>query len=258
MKRDGTLPNPVKAGAVVAALIAAAGAANGEIIGPGITVTASSSLGTASYVVQLDDPFAETFPNGNWRYVLPDPVVMQDADGDIIATINDVRGDIFTNPHVVIAFDVMAGPFDTVFTVTGGLETVGPFPAGVALGGGSAGMTWADSNAVNGVTVSGGYDDGNFHRMLINGVAPGGGDTLASIIAGPRFAPSGTDSTSANTGGVAPGVDITSITSQFAFTVTAGDSVTGTSSFTVLPTPGAAALLGLGLFTLGFRGSRKP
>lgn len=256
MKRDGTLPASVGTSLVIAAVGALGSAAQAEIIGPGITITATNSLGTSTYTVELDDPFSETFPNGNWRYVLPDPVVMRNDTGDVIATLNDLRGDVFTNPHVLIVFDVTAGMSDTVFQVSSAIETVGPFPAASAMGGGAAAMTWADSNGVGGATVTGLYGDGAAHRMLINGVAPGFGNPLASVLVGPFTVASGTDSTFVNTGGIPAGVAITSIGSQFRFRLSAGDTATGNSTFTVIPTPGAAALLGLGIFAYGFRRKR--
>lgn len=254
LSKSGTLAQPVAVGTLLAAVLATAGAASADIIGPGLVVTATNSLGSASFVVNVDDPFAETFPNGDWRYVLPDPVEMRDGDGDLIARIDALRGDLFTNPHVVMSFAVTGGAIDTLFTISSGVETLGPVPGGVALGGGSAGITFGDSNGVGGVTVTGAYAGGDVHRMIIN--ADGTPADLTTIITGPFFIPHGTGSASENVPGVAPGVTVTSISSEFKFTVSAGDSATGTSSFTVIPTPGAAALLGLGVAAFGLRRKR--
>src|SRR5690606_28775195 len=110
MKRDGTLPMSVNAaGTAIAASLVAASAAHAGIIGPGITITAQNANGTATYTVELDDPFAETFPNGDWRYVLPDPVELRDPNNNnVIGVLNELRGDIFSNPHVLIVFDFTA------------------------------------------------------------------------------------------------------------------------------------------------------
>lgn len=254
LSKSGTLVQPLAVGSMLAAVLATGGAAVADIIGPGLIVTATNSLGTSTYVVELDDPFAETFPNGDWRYVLPDPVELRDGDGDLIGRIDALRGDIFANPHVVMSFAVTGGMADTVFTITSGIELLGPIPGGVALGGGSAGITFGDSNGVNGVTVTGNYAGGDVHRMIIN--ADGTPVDLTTIVAGPFFRANGTGSASENVPGLMPGVTVSSIQSEFSFTVSAGDAVTGTSSFTVIPTPGAAALLGLGVLSLATRRKR--
>lgn len=254
LTKSGTLAQPVAVGTILAAVLATGGVAAADIIGPGLVVTATNSLGTASFIVELDDPFAETFPNGDWRYVLPDAIEMRDGDGDLIGRIDALRGDIFANPHVVMSFAVTGGALDTLFTITSGIETLGPVPAAVALGGGSAGITFGDSNGVDGVTVTGAYAGGDVHRMIIN--ADGSPMDFTTIVGGPFFRASGTGSAAESAPGLAPGVTVTSISSEFSFTVSAGDATTGTSSFTVIPTPGAAALLGLGVISLGLRRKR--
>ena len=57
----------------------------------------------------------------------------------------------------------------------------------------------------------------------------------------------GTDNWSQDTGSFQPtGIDVTSISASWDFTLSAFDSATGTSTFTIVPAPASAALLGLG------------
>lgn len=239
---------------VCAGVLGVAASAGAEIIGPGITVTATNANGTASYVVEVNDPFAEVLPNGDWRYVLDSPRTLVDTTtGNAIATLRGLQADVTVNPHVYISFDVVAMVADTTFTISSAVNSFPTIGAGVAMAGGTAGVSFADSDGLNGVSVTGLKAGGHLHTLYVNGLAPGSGTELVDIVQGPYSIGGGSSTDFENTGGIATGFAVSSISSQFRFRVSGGDSVSGTSSMTVIPTPGAAALLGLGVMTLGFR-----
>jgi hypothetical protein len=228
----------------VAALTLAglAASANAGITGSIITIEAKSSLGVASFEFITNSDFQ----NGVLVDGLSDSIELTTEDGTVIANITNLNVMFIADPVVNMNFSVFAGAVDTVFTITSGLLTFSPLNNPDARA--SGGVTVTDSNG-NGAWATGGFDDAKFFRSFYNGANPGEGTQYSSLINGVTV-PDGfgsDDSSEESAAGFTtiPGA-VTSMTTQFSFTASAFDQVSGTSTFVVVPSPAAIALASIG------------
>jgi hypothetical protein len=195
-------------------------------------------LGEVNQVVTVVDGQHE------YHWSLPAPMALGSA------TLNGLSFDLFSDPVVGSNFNVSSGVTNTTFTIN------------------SAIVSFADiadlgrASAFIGVTDSATF--GTPGQVVMTGLQPGGNAFQARYNAGNTPFSNLVGSTTFNdpshpgfsdslVGFSDPGNNFTplggfanSINSQFKFSLTSFDRASGTSTFEVIPAPGAAALLALG------------
>lgn len=222
----------------VGAAFTLASAAFGTITGDPLTITATSSAGTAQIIIHdLDGVWS---PDGTtWTYQgINNVVPMVDiSNGATIAELN--MGDLLCHyvfdPELTLNFTAVAGVSATTFTFSSGLLSFASISNAIATA--SAGMTVVDRN-LNGATLTG-TQGGFAYQANYNGLVPAGtmyASAFSSVGAGPT-GPAAFGPTNIGT--------VSSMSSQWGFTLSARDSATGTSVFTIVPAPGSVAVLGL-------------
>lgn len=176
------------------------------------------------------------------------------VDADPGIAVHGVNFGWVDDPVVTSSFNVSSGLANASFTVNASLVSFGTLFG--ATGRASAGITVTDSATfgTRGQIFLTGLNNAKAFSALYNGANPGEGTSFVDLLpsTGMLSLPQGTslsfsDSTAFfNDPQYFPVGDISSISSQFRFTLSAGDRAAGTSVFEVIPAPGAAALLGLG------------
>ena len=221
-------------------LVAAAGlftapAAMGTIVGDPLVLTATSSLGTAQYVVRLQDGTYNP-STGDFSFSSTSTVqLMDDSSGRLIGTLTGLSVGFIGDPQISIGFSVQSGAAPTSFTIASGLNAfasiLNPSASGVAS------MTLTDNNS-NGATLTGNVAPGFSYGARFNGTNTYL-NRVNDLVAGPGQ--------TVNDTGFLTGTVLGSVTDQSAlyyFTLSAGDTASGTSVYTVVPAPGALLLLG--------------
>jgi hypothetical protein len=144
------------------------------------------------------------------------------------------------DPEVGIEFGVRAGSVATTFSILSEVVNFGALVNPVAFA--SAGVTLTDRSPA-GATIVGLFQDGKIHQARYNGTT-----VFANLANGFTIA-NGTQTNSEAqppSGSQTIGDTLTSIESEFYFTLSARDSASGTSTFVVVPEPTTMALLALG------------
>jgi hypothetical protein len=146
------------------------------------------------------------------------------------------------DPEIGAEFGVKAGNSATTFFISSGLEIFAPITNPTAYA--SAGVTLTDRIPTGTAKITGLFANGKINQAIYNGSTP-----WANLVS--TFSVSGNTFTSEEEQGN-PGSPIvifdtlTSIESNFYFTLSAKDSASGTSIFSVTPEPATIAMLGLG------------
>jgi hypothetical protein len=220
--------------------IAEAGTLSPEIL----RVEATNQLGSATFVV--DSAEAEQH-NDTWTWSLQSPVELLTTSNQLIATIDSASLSYVADPQVGLNFGVIAGSLDTMFTISSATLS---FPAlNPAEGRASAGISVTDGNR-DGASLTGNIAAGKSYRASYNG-----GTVFADLVSddstGIAF---GTfTSSDANPAiGFSPiAGSLTSMKTEFSFTIRAMDSAGGTSIFvTQIPEPSSLVLVLFGLVVL--------
>jgi hypothetical protein len=232
----------------IAGTVVAASVANAGVSLQILTVTASTPDGTVIGSHTYSRPNVPLDPSGMHSWDLPAVPELTFADaGSVDGTWGFKGGSIVVNedPAVTLNFNASSGAVNSVFTFSSAIVN---FP--------TAGNLQAVASAAITITDSGLFPDGNV--SLTGGFAGGtkayraeidGAFTYASLVnnfAGPL---SGSTVLSGSTGVLSPVIGHTTasqIRTYFSFTLSARDKAAGTSTFQIIPAPGAASLLAAG------------
>jgi hypothetical protein len=221
-------------GVGLAALMTAATYA-GTISDPVITIHASSSLGDGTYTV----PFIP----GNYN---PDTGVYtwsQDGevdilDGDmVIATISQLSTFLMVDPVINVGFVMTAGAANTTMSISSATLSFAAIPNATAQASAQIGATDTDGN---GASITGGFAGGLGYQARTNL------GTFATVVPSFNVGMFGSDNRNGNAGPGLAGGAVSSMDSEFSFTVSANDAASGTSVFVVTPEPASLALVALG------------
>jgi len=226
-----------------------AGAASADIIGNPITVTVQNDIGTGSFNVTLAECGYDA-GSQQWFYIQQGPRIVLGGDGRTLATFSGLSMFMAHDPAISLGFALQASNTPTLVTISSALLTFPTLTNPTAHS--SAGMSITDNSMDGtGVTMTGQY--GGFgYEANYNGLVPSG--SLYSLHA-PTFFSLGDGTSNSESGNNNLPIlgNVSSMSASFSFVISPSDSVSGTSNFTVLPAPGAVALLGLGGLALSRR-----
>jgi len=234
---------------VAAALLA--GTASAGSISPTIfNIDVASSLGAGTFAADLTD--AIPFPDF-YLWQLPSSVPVMDTNTNtLLGSLIDAQviidsqpgGGISEGVRIGLSYTFQAADADTDIVVSSGMAIFAPIAN--AVGYASAGMPLTD-NSQNGEAIATGTLVGN----AAYGAMFNGGMTFAGLLSSPLSVanPGGSNNADEEFGNalspIALGQPVSSISAEFSLSITAGDSVGGTSIFAVVPTPATGALLAM-------------
>lgn len=205
-------------------------------VSPGVFVSGSQTFGLAANTYG----YGEWIQNGtvyNWN-MINGPVQITSSTGQLLGTIGSLALAYDVDPSVAANFNVTAGALNTTFNVTSSNLVVAP---GLYLGQASAGVTLQDNDG-DGATMGISSNPGGLYSAKYNA----GAFVFANLLGAYAVAPFDNQAQNQNTGGFAANGFVTDISAEFNFSLSAGDTATGTSIYTVIPAPGSVALLGIG------------
>ncbi|MBC7773623.1 MAG: hypothetical protein H7210_14100 [Pyrinomonadaceae bacterium] len=221
--------------------------ASADISNQVFVIHATNALGTAEYVIRLED--GEWTAPGEFEWNLDGEANLQSASGHTIATLATGALRIHEDPDVSLSFSVMAGSLDTAFTISSALVSFAAINQ--VHGYASAGVTVSDLNG-DGVMITPSGLDGMYQSQY-NGMVPTG-TSFQNFFPGQVSDP--TPGTTVSFSSEFPGGglytpiagSVSDISSRFTFTLSGNDIASGTSIFRVeaVPAPASLTLLGLG------------
>jgi len=235
-----------------AAAVSLAGTATAQVSNVVYTVSASSALGSASLSFTQSDVEVTDNSDGSFSLAFTGSTDLVDAGtGNTIATLTGATallnpGFNGLDPRINLGFSIENGLAESEITITSGTAQFSPFPSGDAFAASSVTLTTGDgSNVAADGLVGGDYFFGGFTGLSSDGDPDFPfTDQVAMLLPDPLNTQG-----SAVQSDVMPSQPITGpfdgIGSTFAFTLSESAQLSGTSTFTVVPTPGAAALLGI-------------
>jgi hypothetical protein len=225
--------------------------ANADISDIVLRIEATNQMGTSVYEGHLAD--GDWMPGGQFIWESSTPITMRNQAGQIVAEFNGATIRLVEDPVVQLNFSVSAGSADTTFTISSPLLSFAAIDP--ASGRASAGVSITDTNG-DGATISPVGQPG-LYTSQYNGAVPSG-TLFADLLTGPVVAgafDSNSASASSPGGGLftAIGTPVSDMSARFHFSLTANDQASGTSTFEIVPAPGAVTLLALGGLFAGRR-----
>jgi hypothetical protein len=233
-------------------------AASASITDPYIFIRATNGSGMGT----LSIPIADTTPgpNGSFTFSLLAPVDIMDGP-NVIATISQLNSSVRPTfgglPNTItLSFTFLSGTSTTRFEVDTTLLTFDNDILDEAARA-TAGISITDSDN-DGVTSTGNLPGGTHYNTRYNGQP---GTTFANLLTGPFTAGNGqtmtADDRSPPGSGFTPiGGNVTDMSARWDFSLSQLDQVGVTSSFFIIPAPGALALVGLAGLTMARRSRR--
>lgn len=191
----------------------------------------------------------DRFSWGNWQNGTQNPAPFMIGSGDSAVQVHGVDFGWIFDPQVTANFNVSSGVVNTSFTINSAILSFPTIPGAVGIASAFIGVTDSASGLGSGsVSLFGLQPGGNAFSARYNGNS----QTFVDLIGGGTVPVSTGGSTSFV--GQNPsfpayqplGASVSDIQSQFSFTLSRFDRAAGTSTFEIIPAPGAAALLGLG------------
>lgn len=233
-------------------LLMAASAAQADVLARVEIIATNSETGAEIGRQTWEAQVAPGQQTGNWTFgtlngTSSSPWVI--GSGVDAVSVHGLQFGFIEDPQVTASFNVSAGVVNTAFTINSSFLSFPTINGAIGI-----------ASAFIGVTDSAAF--GDIGSVSLNGLQPGGNafsaryngntQTFVNLISG-------------GTVGVAPGGSVafvgqnpsfpnydslgsaaSDMQSQFRFTLSRFDRASGTSTFEIIPAPGAAALLGLG------------
>lgn len=201
------------------------------------------------------------FMGDTFGWDLPEPMPLIAKGGFQIGVLERANVRYVADPIVVLNFVVSSGGAAANFTVTSANLS---FPGiANAMGRAQGGVSVTDFGG-DGATLQGNFPSNNLYRAFYNdaGNVPATGTTFATLTPGvTASAFSGSTSSGAfpdNVGGFSSTDQsggslgtVTSMSSQWRFSVSANDSASGTSVYVIVPEPASVILSIMGIVVLG-------
>lgn len=218
------------------AVMAGSTVASAGIVGDAFVITATNANGTDSFSIPQsslqwsNDTQSWVFEtSGGWSESMSNGV-----------TLTSISTEYVEDPMIFFNFGGSTGGVATVFTVTSATLTFGALlnPTGYA----SSGLTLTDNNSGGGASMIGYHAGGNAYKAVYNGASVFASQTASFNVVNPN----GTLTNGGNLLGVVIPGAVASMQAQWNFEVSADDSFGATSTWVVVPAPGAMGLLGLG------------
>ena len=240
------------------ALTLSLGVAKADVPEVVFEITAESGPLGASFQVLAEwgdyDPATQT-----WTLTMDQPYDFE-SQGTFLGSLTEFEATIVADPEVNLSFAVQSGPGNTDFYIASALlndPDMFPIPADIARGYAHASYTLTDFDAGS-ATLTGIGDTGGGYLAQYNGWAgdpfsgPQGTTFAEGIFAmSAGFLETVTeDFNHPESGWVDIGETVNDMSSLVSFTLSAQDLASGTSSFVIVPEPGALTLLALGAVAL--------
>ncbi|RMH11261.1 MAG: hypothetical protein D6695_09555, partial [Planctomycetota bacterium] len=202
-------------------------------------VDAINGNGTGSFVVTFEDG---TWDGNVWTYELDQARDLGPGVGSIESALIVITNNNRTGGQTVsLNFNVAAGALNTVFDVASGNVAAA---LASAMGAASAGFSVTDTLG-DGATLA--PDGDAIYTASYNNESSTFAQLLTSPVSAGAFSTASAFAEFPGGGGYAPLTGaVTDISARWTFAVSAFDVASGTSVFTVIPSPASLALLGLG------------
>jgi hypothetical protein len=180
------------------------------------------------------------------------PIDIKASDGTLLAQVDSLGAILDHDPAVSLNFAVTAGAADTTFTI---MSPVVGFP-GIAnpQAFATATATLTDQNG-GGATMTGLFSADRVYEASYNGGSVFA-DLVLPLVAAPDDSTIGNDRFPA-AGRVPIAATVSSIQSEYGFTLSALDSASGTSRFDIVPEPSSFVLAALGFAALVWHKRRR-
>lgn len=224
-----------------------------------VELQASNVAGTETAQYSVLVPAEDQHPfDGTYQWSLPVEAftLISEQSGISLGTIRELQAAYESDPVVSLNFNVISGEANTNFTINSALIQFAAIANPYAYA--TASVTVTDENGDGGTLT--GLLGGKAYQAKYNNASSVYTTILSPVTAAEWDTFTGTERTPP----VAPNRDIihttvSSISSQFQFQLTAGDSASGTSSFNVssIPEPATLALLTLGGLAVASRRRRS-
>ncbi|HZW09426.1 MAG TPA: hypothetical protein VFF69_05935 [Phycisphaerales bacterium] len=232
----------IKSTAMTAGVVVLAGAAAAwaDIGDPVVVFEAVGAMGSGSFSVSLDDG---AWNGDSWSWMATEPIEIRTDSGDLIVTLTEGSAYVEEDPVVALGFAVIAGDFDTLFTISSSTVSFPTIFGATGRATAAATLTESDGNTA---TMTGMEPGGALFSANYNG-----SNNFASLIPGPLVENDAFGTVAATDeypdgGAFALVGDVSDISVQWSFLLTARDQASGTSAFVVVPTPAGVSLLALG------------
>lgn len=202
-----------------------------------------------------------------YRWQLGQSTVITASDGtnvgSLLSAADDVHGEgsfvefappvagLRANPTINLGFALQAGAMNTLVTIKSALLTFPTIAHPEAMA--SMGVTVNDDDEMDGGMLTGQNPLGGAYLAQYNGFVPGG-VSFTELVTSPVTVTSGGMTTTSGqypmSGMQTIPVAVSNMSAQVHFLLTANDTASGTSTYTISPEPTSAllALLGFGLF----------
>jgi uncharacterized protein (TIGR03382 family) len=225
--------------------------ANADISDIVLRIEATNEMGTAVYEGHLAD--GDWMPGGQYIWESRTPIMMMNQAGQMVAEFNGATVRLVEDPVVQLNFSVSAGSMNTTFTISSPLLSFAAIDP--AVGRASAGVSITDTNG-DGATISPVMQPG-LYTSQYNGAVPAGtlfADLLTNPLVAGAFDSNSASAESPGGGAFSPiGTAVSDMSARFHFSLTANDQASGTSTYEIIPAPGAVSLLALGGLFAGRR-----